>query len=415
MNSTDLLVIITKFYLKSSDFNGMSSRFLIEQYGVRQVRRDLSSLLKAGSVSLVFGDSAPNPHIKALPPEPVEDQLAKLKTTMISQACVYPTSRHLQTVVKPAKFRDRPYERCLALGEPQLCQKSFDLTVLETYRNEPRYSFQYGDLSGSIAVKDDGMRESDEILLKTFGFSFDKDGNLYVAVFLRYLSQLIPEQQRLWASEEVKRETQLHPDYFRMQILGVWPERISLYEAVLLEMKTINQISKAIGRKPLFKKDFTEDRRPRDFGYILRPTQKEYYGFARLLDKMLSDNIDKGFFAKEVPLESEERRNDRKIEDEQKATITLLKDWLESTYRADDCSEIDEMIATFRLVRKHRSKDAHVVMKDEHDQKYVHKQRDLMWSVYRAVKVLRTILQLHPRAKGIEIPSPLRDGLIWPM
>ena len=92
---------------------------------------------------------------------------------------------------------------CLALGKAQLEYKSFELSVLELYRNDPRYSYEYDDIHGYISIRDElygksKMKASDEILLESFGVSFDDEDNVYVAVFLRYLSRLSPEHQLIW-------------------------------------------------------------------------------------------------------------------------------------------------------------------------------------------------------------------------
>lgn len=80
----------------------------------------------------------------------------------------------------------------------------------------------------------------------------------------------------MWASKQVSQATYLHPDYYRTSIIGAFlPERLSVYQAVLIEMKTSNEIAAAMGRRPIFKNDFMSSR-PREFGYLLRPTVKEF-------------------------------------------------------------------------------------------------------------------------------------------
>jgi len=312
-----LLCEVTNFYLESDDYNGISVASLVRRHGESMVRRCLSQLIDEGLASVVFGDYHPNPHIKALPSKSEGEQCRKLCTPLFQQACVYPNARHLTGVVDARAFSDRPFELCLTLGEPQLVHKSFDLSVLEIYRNDPRYYYSYDDIHGLISVKSEflkteEMKASDQVLLESFGISFDDADNIYVAVFLRYLSRLSAEHQLAWRSKQVGRETHLHPDYFRTSIVGDWPERVSLYQAVLLEIKAVNEICIAIGRKPLFRNDFAESRRPREFGYLLRPT-REYHEFVHLLDKMLSENINKELFGGDVCFESEQQRSDGKI------------------------------------------------------------------------------------------------------
>lgn len=418
MDRDKMLDELTSFYLSSHDYNGMPVSALVRTYGEAEARERLSSLVNNALVSVVFSDYHPNPHIKALPSEPKKEQREKLTTSKFLHACVYPSAKHLETVVDPATFSDRPFNLCLALGQAQLEHKAFDLSVLELYRNDPRYAYEYGDIRGHICIREEfyrknNMKESDEILLESFGFAFDADDNIFVAVFLRYLSRLSPMHQLIWASKQVNRKTFLHPDYYRTSIIGDFPQRLSLFQAVLLEIKTVNDICAASGRTPLFKDDFAEHRRPREFGYLLRPTSKEYNEFVHLLDKMLSENMNREFFASDIPFETEEERGGGKIVLKQKGTIQILNDWLRKEFRTDDRSQIEEMIQTLKHVRRLRQKPAHSIKENEFDQKYIHEQRKLMIQVYRALKTIRLVLALHPSSSSVTINRLLEEGQIW--
>lgn len=234
-----------------------------------------------------------------------------------------------------------------------------------------------------------------------------------MAAFLRYLAGLSPEHQQIWISKQILGETHLHPDYFRTSIVGDFPERLSVYQAVLLEMKTANEMSKAMGRPPIFREEFAESHRPREFGYLLRPTLKEFNDFVHLLDKMLSENINRDFFRNDVSFAKDEERPDGKIVVKQKGTIQILDDWLEAEFKTDDRSPIDEMLKTLRSVRALRQKPAHAIKENEFDQKYVREQRELMKAVYRSVKILRQAIGCHPSARGVEVDHHLEEGLIW--
>ena len=54
----------------------------------------------------------------------------------------------------------------------------------------------------------------------------------------------------------------------------------------------------AMGCPSLFRHEYDEhgEKRPRKFGFIIRPTLEEFNSFVLLLDKMLSDDIHKDFF-----------------------------------------------------------------------------------------------------------------------
>ena len=78
MSCETLLAEIANFYLKSHNYNGISARSLIKQYGETEVQHLLAQLIRDECVSVVFGDYHPNPHIKALPSEPIDFDLSRL-------------------------------------------------------------------------------------------------------------------------------------------------------------------------------------------------------------------------------------------------------------------------------------------------------------------------------------------------
>lgn len=157
------LQIITNHYLKSGDFNGYPTRkFVKGRKAKKNLKKILKELINDELMSLNFGDYHPNPHIKALPPHPIEVQIKKIKRCNFTHVCAYPEKKYLQTVVKEEDYYDKPFTKKLALGDAQLTYYSFDLSVLEFYRNDPRYYYQTDDISGFISITDD-YYESDKI------------------------------------------------------------------------------------------------------------------------------------------------------------------------------------------------------------------------------------------------------------
>jgi hypothetical protein len=261
-----LLYDITRFYTESSDFNGIPASRLAAKFNLsdKELAERLIPLIEEGYVSIVFGDIHPNPHIRALPDESAETQTAKLSTSLLKQACVYPLPTHLQEIVNPQNYEGKPYTLSLALGTPQLEFRPFDLSVLEYYRNDPRYYYANDDIRGSISVDDaylesGDMPKSDQTVLQSFGFCYDSHLNRAVAVFVRHLADLSPQHQQVWKAKELKGNYLLHPEYYRNTILGDWGEKISIFEAFLEELRTINRMAEAMSRPHLFKQDFSEE------------------------------------------------------------------------------------------------------------------------------------------------------------
>lgn len=409
-----------RFYVESHDFNGIPASELSRIFNLtdQQLADDLSSLVKQGQVSIVFGDIHPNPHIRAFPDELMDSQLAKLRTGLLTQACVYPVSKHLQTSIDYHKYEGKPYTLALALGAPQLDFKAFDLSVLEYYRNDPRYYYETDDINGSISVSDSyfeskEMAQSDQVVLQTFGFCYDACLNRAVAVFIRYLSDLTPEHQQMWKSKELTGDFILHPDYYRNAILGDWGTKISIFSAFVEELQIINAMADVMARPPLFKEDFSKNSAPREFGFLVRPTLKELNAFILLLDKMISDNISKDFFKDEVSQEYEKTRPDGRIVLHQKGSVSILDEWLHKIYRTDDWQPINEMIACFKDIRRKRQRPAHALDENVFDQEYFRQQRELIIEAYKSIRMLRLLFANSAGCKNVPISAPVFKGEIW--
>jgi len=180
--SKELLDKITAQYLESRDFNGYPIRSALKMgdINVDFLVQCLSNLISKGLISLVFGDRHPNPHIKALREESPEIQISKFETQNLEHVCAYPLRNHLEKVVDKSRYYNEPFKQELALGEPQLEFRSFDLSVLEFYRNDPRFIYQNDDISGFISISDqhhEDSLKSDRIVMQTFGFCYDNEMN----------------------------------------------------------------------------------------------------------------------------------------------------------------------------------------------------------------------------------------------
>jgi len=387
-----------------------------------EVRKVLCELIQDETVGIIYADAEINPHIIRTHFESPDIQIDKLKTDSLRHSCAYPRPKHLKKVVDYSRYAGEPYKLSLAHGEPQLAYRSFDLSVLEFYRNDPRYLYQCSDISGFISVRhqyyeSENMDARDKVLLESFGFSYDDDYNRAVAVFLRYLADLSPEHQQTWKTKELTGDYRLHPDYFRTTIIGDWGERVSVFDAFTKELWLINRMSEAMGRLSLFRRDFGEygDEKPTKFSFLIRPTLDEYNGFVLLLDKMLSDNINKDFFQNEVAYETDVVREDGKVQIQYQGTLQILDDWIRKFFRTDDWEPWNESIKTLRDVRKKRQNPAHAINDNLFDQQYFKDQRQLIIRAYTAVRTLRMLLENHPavRASDVKVPDWLREGKIW--
>ena len=424
----EILNNITRYYLASDDFNGISVKNLLLDFNnnIEALKKCLHKLLIDDKIGLIDSQTDINPHIIRVGFQPKDKQIEYLKNLknndQLYHTCVYPTKQHLENTIDKTKFLNEPYKLCLALGEAQLDYHCFDLTVLEFYRNDPRYYYLNRDISGYICIHDEyfespDVPEKDQILLESFGFAYDENLNRAVAVFTRYLSNLSSEHQQIWKAKELEKKFKLHPDYFRSSIIGDWPEREPIFTAFLAEMFIINKMSIAMGKPKLFKNDYGEygSKKPPEFSFLVRPTLDEYNKFIHLLDKLLSENINFDFFKRDIELEEKIQRKDGKVQVINKNSLRIFDEWIRKYFKTDDWDPWDKSIESLKKIRKLRQKPAHSVSENVFDQKYFKEQRELMIEAYGAIRTIRLMFANHPnvRESNLNIPDWLVEGKIW--
>lgn len=405
--------VITQ-YLRSGDFNGLGVTSLANVDDVAAI----SELIAAGKLDLVRGDGHPNPHIKAFLAEPVSAQLDKIEAGGL-MGCLYPSPELLKERNAGAGEK-APYTRALKEGEPQLSFRTFDLRALEWYRNDPRFDFDVDDIQGRILQKEGTQVANRAVVLDgldffEFGFAYDDEMHRTVAAFIRYLHDLPEAQQTEMQKHELAGEYKLHPGFYRTQIIGNFPERVSIYDAFLQEKIEINRICNLMGKPKLFRTEFGDFKRPRGFGILIRPTKKEFRDFALLLDQLLSDDLNHKFFKGDLDLNRKLTDEDGNTVTQSKGTIQLLEEWIGKKFTPAEPTEMAEMFDDFRAVRKVRQKPAHKVEDNEFDQKYVAEQRQLISQAFDAVRTLRMVLENHPAARDHEVPDYLRHAKVWTM
>jgi hypothetical protein len=416
----EILITITDSFVQSQDFNGISVRVLSRASKTDWpiLEEQLRRLILSRQIDLAFESHSVNPHIKRLPALPVEIQIEKLKDERESSICIYPSRDILRKRSELVRYDGQHYTLRLGLAEPQLSPIFFDLHVLETYFRDPRYECSFGDLQGSISVKEDHyqskkMHARDKVLLQSFGIGYDQNRNRAVVVFLRYLADLSPNHQQIWQAHEISGPCVMNSDYERSCIWGQWPEHYSVYQVFIQEQIEINKLAILIGKPALFRNTFDEHKRPIGFSPMLRPTRHYFQEFAHILDKMLSDNLNREFFKEDIPLEDKIKAEDGSVERRPLGTITMLERWLQAHYRTGDGVDVSrEVLKPFREVRKARQPAAHAINVDEYDPSYAGDQDVLLGRVMRSLISLRIIFSSHPKAKGYAPPDWLSSNKI---
>ena len=234
-----------------------------------------------------------------------------------------------------------------------------------------------------------------------------------VVAFLRYLHDLPADQQAYIAQFALEGDFKLHPDFYRTQIIGDFPERISVYDAFLEEKTHINRMCTLIGKPPLFKSDAGAYERPLGFGILIRPTKKEYRDFCLLLDQLLGDDINRQFFDGDIPLFEILTRADGGEKKQSIGTIALLENWFKARFRLSDPAKLNQTFKAIREVRKERQRPAHVADENDWNEKYIADQRNIMESAFSAIREIRMMLENHPKVANYDVPEWLRQGKVW--
>lgn len=408
MSDNELWQQIADYYLGSGDFNGLPVRSV--DMPLDELKLALGRLIVAGDVSVILDGFDVNPYVKRMKPREVEEQVKGLrKVTDITHVVAYPEGERLRKAVKPQRYRGKPYGLRMAKGKPSLECAFFKLDVLEKFRNDPRYSYSFNDVVGSISAKTDMGKE--EVFLQP-GFGYDEEMNRAVCVFYVDLADMNKDQQQYWRHFEVDGSYRAHPDFIWSQVYGQWPEKASLPEAFVAEIDAINQYALDCYGKALFKHTYGNGRRPKELAFLIRPTAKELNSFIHILDKMISENINPKFFKDEIALETETMRKDGKIVVSRKGTLSMLEEYIRKNFpfAPHRVGPIEEMFATFRKIRKDRTSPAHSIEEDEFKQEYFKEQRELFIEAYGALRMLRLVLQNHPKADRGKIPDWLYKG-----
>ena len=427
--------IVYDFFVVSSDFNGIPLRNISEKLNI-DYENSIDIIKELVKDNIVSIQSSTNPHIIGFQHYPIDSQIHILEEaknikevvhsfggiTISSEEteypiCLYPSKSYLQKKRDLADFGNAFYTKQLALAEPHLTPIFFEIEVLDRYFNDPRFDFKFEDYSGQISCLYDEnenpiVREEDQIFLKTFGLGFDENGDRLAVVYLRYLKDLTPEHQIYWKSRQKTGNCKMLEEYHQNTIQGNWTFSYSIFSGFIGEQKCINDLTKLIFTKPLFRKSFENENRPKEFTFFFTPTLKNYNDFILLLDKMISENINKDFFEGKVDFFEFKELENGLVERQSKGTLQLFEEWLTSVFNVKGDGTVSELFKPLRKIRKERQSPAHRINENQYDRQLIEKQKIIMDDIYLVFRNLRNIFHQHPKARDFEIPDWLENGKI---
>lgn len=428
---------VLDFFLNSRDFNGIPTRSLCEKFAVpyieeiedveeadtevllrfvsdknydqesfsfKKLLSVVEKLVKDEEVTVVYDL---NPHIKRYPDQPIEKQLVFLKEKIFS-ICLYPSSKYLKEL-NPDGYEDLPFKRKMLMGCPQVFPIYFELKILEEYANDPRFHFDFSDYSGHASIKEeydssDITLDRDRTFIERFGIGYRLRDHKRVAIlWVTDLANFTSDHQKRWETYKIEEDCEMDPDFYKNQVEGAWSVNVGIYSAFLKEIEVINSICEKAGLPKLFKKIFREH--PSGFRLPFISTSRNYHNFARVLDKLLSENLNPKFFKR---LLEEGERFETVANSETGAqevirlgTINLLDKYIKKSFRPHDgFDQVDEMIDLFKKIRRLRSDESHRLLENEYSIDFDKKHDKLMDKAYDSVRLLRLIFSNHPSVKG---------------
>lgn len=409
-----LLRAVRDRYLTSGDFNGLYLDTEVEP-ALAAIAADL---VREGLLQVVTSEDYINPHIRPWPSRrSIEEQVRSLDA--LSQAtygaCLYPTTRGMRGVRLPRRFTGRPYEQALARGRGTLELAYFDFAVLEGYRNDPRYSFAFDDFGADMGVSDavyldEEEPERDKVSLSQIGFAYDLSGYdpedpdspivRRVAAFYGDLAELSDTHQQRWKTHEVADAgLEPHPVWWGNQ-MGHWSDGTGPFHRLVLELENINALwSHAFG-EPLFK----TTRRPRELGWLLRPSQRDWDEFVHQLDKLLSGNIAyQALDAADAPKQNPAGDN--------VGSLGRLQELMLRTKVPPDRARA--ALKPLREIRSERQRPAHTISTNISDRTYIHRQVTVLERVNLTLLAIRNWLSSHPNNRGMTLPHSDEDLGTW--
>jgi hypothetical protein len=297
------------------------------------------------------------------------------------------------------------YSRRLESGESELTPVFFNLDILESYINDPRYEVHFDDYSGRLSG---GTTNEDYIYIQTIGLAYSEEKKRLLVVFLCYLSEMSAQDQVHWNRYENKANAKIAKPYYDNVIAGEWEFPMSFYSAILHEQLFINTLSEIIFSHTLFRETFEDERRPIEFNYLQMPTAKNYGSTIAILDGMLGQNIN-GKFLSDIF----RKKNLTKIENQ--GSIRQLIQIVSTYYKVSSGPPVSEIFQVWLDVRNERNSNSNAhkpSLGRVYDEQIGHKRDEVVGRVYDSLKELRQIFQDHPKCRHVDLPERLKERVI---
>ena len=370
----------------------------------------LKTLIESGMISIVYGDKHPNPYIRALQDESSNEQIAKLIPEKLEYACIYPQTRHLESVVNKQHFFHLPYTLKLALGTPLYTHDFFDPSVLVYYERQPHCTV-VNDLRGVITLPYTNLQYSRATYVTDKGQPITE----LLALNLEQLSNLRATDQQYWYSMSLPVRCRLHPDVIHPLLHGAFRERISIFEALHEEMMAINGLCPLLHKPAMFKQDTADVDHPTlGGGYLIHPTLHSFESFFIAFQVLLLQNINEEFVSSisAKPIQRKRGRRSTQLRRPSKTPIERIESWLLTSFDIQARQHIRRFIVLIKRTRLEITRRQTRENSNALSPELLVLQRRLMWNAYQSIRWIRTSMEaglnnihedLHPLAREQKI------------
>ncbi len=286
-------------------------------------------------------------------------------------------------------------------GTADLLPLHFELQVLERYWQDPAYRIHASHLQGSIVRRQRSAHSalnSVQRVLPSFGFADHSTQGRVVAVFISYLARLSAADQQHWANHLIDAPCTTHADYISLQLEGSWPTHRPVFEACLLEMQEINQLSLGMQRAPLWQHTPNYAESSSAFGFLLRDSTESWHSFIEQLFEYSIESLNSEFFEREQAYFQKQGI---------RHPLGMFSTWIRHAFCADDKAPVEHLLNTLKRIQSEQFKPKAVRDSEQEKESYSHQQRQLMQEVYTALKTLRSIFALHPANQERKAPIDL--------
>lgn len=405
-----------KFPIFDNKFNFRNETELNEEVfnkdiSILEYKKYLIELLEEDKIEILSTNIVPNPMIKAYELNiPKDIQIDEILNNF-NNIVIYPTINSL----KNSNCKEnKVFTKRIAMGEAKLKILFFKVEIVQEYCDNPQYSVRFDGYRGYIVLNDEYCNENEKIeYIQDFGIAYSKkDPNKRaIGVFLDDLAKLSESDQLKWYIKLQKQQNDfvINRGFYENLVIGNWINNVSIYDALLDEMKIINKMCQKMHVPKLYKEEFDiNDDRIKDYRIIFLPTLKNYWDFLLVIEKMFVNNINTETFTKgdgttKNITELREENGDKK------GSIKLFEEWLNLNIIGKNSIQND-IIDPLKKIRKIRQKPAHALQEDKYDEEIWKKQNELILETYKAIRNIRLLFSNHPNCKDIEIPKYLVTG-----